>query len=695
MADQVSITLALVDKMSAQMQKPVDSMKRMEASVGAVQKAMATMAGAAGVGLVTKKLYGMVSATVDAADAIDELTLKTGLSVQTIQGLTFAAGQNKAGMDSLEKGLKALARQAYDARDGVSTAVDAFGALGVKVDDETGTLKDLDKLLFEVSDGLSEMASVTEQSAISQELLGRAGTELLPLLSQGSERVNEYMRESLKLNKVTDDLVKNSAELMDNLVAMEEVWNGLKNALSADFIERWAEMSRMMRAVAGAAGAVRLKVEEMIPSIGRASPIIDYFLEQAGKAFDIMQKGPGGFIIDALVEGVTDVAAGVDGLASGQAEVTEEVEKTASAYDNLIGVMGSVGITEGTFGGLKQPKKRTGGGKAAPEVEPLDVYSQLGKDIIDTANELESVIPEIVAGLGEGYKEWHRQYMKGMEEISNQTKQYLMSDQELFLANLAERTELMSQAVEAGTLTYAENLAAQEQMWNEQTDRMTEKWIGNAYQIEDVMRTAIGGSIRAIGDGIANELVDGTNNWKAAMKGVLKQVISVAIQMLIVYAIQQALKAALKAASGAATGGAGSLAGTMADLAPSGANDGLGGLGGATGGTAGLPFHTGGYVKKAHAGELIRNDETLRRLQFGEFVMNAPMTSRFLPQLQAMNSGRAPSGQTTNNNMTSNISFAITTLDTQTMRDAVIDKVIPILEDEERRRAYEPGTYGR
>ena len=95
---------------------------------------------------------------------------------------------------------------------------------------------------------------------------------------------------------------------------------------------------------------------------------------------------------------------------------------------------------------------------------------------------------------------------------------------------------------------------------DETIERFTNPWIGTVMRVSDVFRNSLGSAVREVGSGIANELVDGTNDWQQAGKNMLKTLISMTVQMLIMLAIAKAIKAALGTAIG---GPFGALIGTF------------------------------------------------------------------------------------------------------------------------------------
>jgi len=153
---------------------------------------------------------------IDYADEIDEATLKTGVSAEALQGLRFQAEQSKASFDAVERGFANLSRNALTASDGTGEMAEAFQILGIQVKDQNGELKPLIQLWREIAATMSTMTNSTEKAGVAQRLFGRAGRELLPMLSAGAEGLDWFAAEAKRLGLILgDETVKDLAKAKD------------------------------------------------------------------------------------------------------------------------------------------------------------------------------------------------------------------------------------------------------------------------------------------------------------------------------------------------------------------------------------------------------------------------------------------------------------------------------------------------
>ncbi len=159
---------------------------------------------------------------------------------------------------------------------------------------------------------------------------------------------------------------------------------------------------------------------------------------------------------------------------------------------------------------------------------------------------------------------------------------------------------------------FGDEQVALERSVAQQRDAMSresfEKWIGYAAHASDFTRRSFAYATAAVGRGIAEELVEGTNDWRQSLKAVLKQMIALTAQMVIMRSLMTAM-----------TGGA------------SGWIDFFH--------TGGEVMHSGGPVR-AHAGLQVRGGEVPIIAQRGEFVMRRQAVEEIGPaNLDRLNRG--------------------------------------------------------
>lgn len=175
----------LVVRLEAQTGQYQAQLERAQSQLQKFDKAGNAVLGHLGGILASISFVGLIKGAIDAADHMGDLAQQTGLSVEALSQLQYAADQSGTDLETLTQGLRNLSKTAIGAQDGTGDAAVAFKALGVSVTDSHGALKDTETLLGELADGFSKFADGPAKAAAAQRIFGKSGTELIPFLNQG------------------------------------------------------------------------------------------------------------------------------------------------------------------------------------------------------------------------------------------------------------------------------------------------------------------------------------------------------------------------------------------------------------------------------------------------------------------------------------------------------------------------------
>jgi len=120
--------------------------------------------------------------TVKLGEALRDMSLSTGVAVESLSTLRYAADQANVTLDQVGLGLKMLARNAVEATKKGSQQARAFREMGVAVRNVAGEMRPVLAIMYDLSDRFRVMTDETKRAALAQKMFGRAGTELLPFL---------------------------------------------------------------------------------------------------------------------------------------------------------------------------------------------------------------------------------------------------------------------------------------------------------------------------------------------------------------------------------------------------------------------------------------------------------------------------------------------------------------------------------
>jgi len=198
-------------------------------SVGGLNRNMLLAGGAAAGSVIAYKaletafnsLYAPASRI---AEEVEKQAQTLGLSTSKMQEWNFVATQNKASSEAVTKGFTELTKKSFEAYTGNSSAIESFKMLGISVTNNDGTLKSNNALIEETISKLAGIQNPSERAAVATELLGKAGKELLPMLSQGNEEIDKQRQAANKLGQVL------SEDAITNLTKTGDAFDRLKTA---------------------------------------------------------------------------------------------------------------------------------------------------------------------------------------------------------------------------------------------------------------------------------------------------------------------------------------------------------------------------------------------------------------------------------------------------------------------------------
>lgn len=178
-------------------------------------------AGLAAAGGATAFLVNLVKNSIEAADALNDLSAGTGVAVDVLSGYQVAAKTAGVSNEELAKGLNKLSVAQVTA-DGDTKAFDrTFGRLGVTLREQNGELKNTDKMLGDVADAFVGLEDGPAKTALGVDLFGKSWLKLAPILAGGSDGLREAREIAqdlgLVLDKETAEAAGRTADIFDIL----------------------------------------------------------------------------------------------------------------------------------------------------------------------------------------------------------------------------------------------------------------------------------------------------------------------------------------------------------------------------------------------------------------------------------------------------------------------------------------------
>ena len=306
-------------EIGADAKKFFKTLSQVNAQIGKAGKSMAMMgAKLTAVGTaITAPIAGAAAAFASVGDAAQKMAARTGMSVEAVTGLAFAAEQSGTDMATLEKGIRTMQRTLDDAATKGGEAADSLRRLGLDAAQLAGMSPE-DQFTI-MAQALSQIQDPGERAALAMKIFGRAGSALVPLLSGGAAGIAELRAEAERLGIVMDQ------DTADSAAALTDAMNAMSRAFRAIVVN-----------VGGAVAPIFTKVAQVISML-------------AGN-FSRFVKDNGRFVQIALAVGTAVAGLGVALTTAGFA---------------VMGISAAMGALGGVLAALASPIALVVGGLAA------------------------------------------------------------------------------------------------------------------------------------------------------------------------------------------------------------------------------------------------------------------------------------------------------------------------------------------
>ncbi len=234
----LSIELLLESKeFAAQMQKVNDSFKNTDKNLQAfganLQKVGASMAA---VGASITAAFGVaVKSLANAADEADDTAKRTGLTVEAVQELAYAAKLCGTDLGTMEIALRTVQKNMAGTGQESATFKAALEGLGISLKDlqSRSPQEQFDTL----SQAIAGVVDPSQRAGLAMAVFGRSGTALLPMLAEGADGIARLKQEAHEFGYVMDqETAKAGSDFNDNLDRLKGSAQGLAQQIVAGML---------------------------------------------------------------------------------------------------------------------------------------------------------------------------------------------------------------------------------------------------------------------------------------------------------------------------------------------------------------------------------------------------------------------------------------------------------------------------
>ena len=326
--NRAQILISAVD----QTKTAFDSIKRGLGGLTDTAKSVNGVLANLGVGVSLAGIGAMIKSSIDSADALDEMAQRTGIAVESLSLLVPAAELSAVSTEKFEAGLKKLATGMLEAATGSETSAQKFGALGVAVQNQDGTLRDSEQVLLDLADRFKAMPDGAEKAALAVDIFGKAGAEMIPFLNQGRDGIGALKQEAAELGlQLSADTAAQAGNFNDALDKLKLATQSIGNQIIASLLPALNDMAGGMVESAKQGGTLRTILDGVVLVL----KTLALGVATVGKAFVALGEAIGGGIAAAVeaLKGNTDGAKAI--IADLKGSLIQRLDDLASFRDSL------------------------------------------------------------------------------------------------------------------------------------------------------------------------------------------------------------------------------------------------------------------------------------------------------------------------------------------------------------------------
>lgn len=313
------------------------ALKNLEGGLdGTVEKLHSVAAAFAG-GLLINEVGEFINHQIELGSAINDTAERLGVGTEELQQFQYAAKLSGVEAEGAAQSLGFLNKNIGGALAGNKELVKVFADLKVPLKDSSGNVRELGDVLPDIADGFGSLKSQQEKTTVAMSIFGRSGAALLPILSQGSDGLEELYKEFDRLGgSLTEDFIKGADEAGDELDKLKFSFEGLKSRIAVAVFPTLTTLTKYLQGVSGSlvnlsketnvvqvsiyalAGAAGLGGLRILASLSKSLGFTTKAAEGAGGAIKaIFNLGWKGGLILAAVGGIALAAEDIYTLFTG------------------------------------------------------------------------------------------------------------------------------------------------------------------------------------------------------------------------------------------------------------------------------------------------------------------------------------------------------------------------------------------
>ncbi len=193
-------------------------------------------------------LTGVALKTADTASTINDMSQRLGMSKTEYQEWDYVLKQNGVSIESMSTGMKTLTKNVSEMAAGSGKGAELLGKLGITLEDTKNLSQQ--EIFKKTVMALQEMPAGFEKARLAQQLFGKQGQEMLPMLNDTKGSVQGLMDKAHEMGMImSDEAVTAGDNLGDTIDTLKGAAEGLFNQLGTALIPIVQQMATAILAL--------------------------------------------------------------------------------------------------------------------------------------------------------------------------------------------------------------------------------------------------------------------------------------------------------------------------------------------------------------------------------------------------------------------------------------------------------------